>query len=80
MHAPLEPATHRCRVCGAQWWYGYIEVAARNVLGDACFWSLRSPKCGECCDNAPDMNRVMEPLPGYEDRIRLMDVERALLE
>jgi hypothetical protein len=35
-------ATHRCKVCGALW-----------VKWPDATWSLRSPECGACCDNAP---------------------------
>lgn len=42
--------THRCKVCGALW----ID------WGDT--WSLFSPRCGQCCDNAA-MGYQIEALP-----------------
>jgi hypothetical protein len=48
------PPTHRCRVCGALWWLGEMPP-----IGLA--WSLRSPKCGPCCDNVA-MGDQIEPL------------------
>lgn len=35
--------THYCTVCGALW-----ELLELYFEGG---WSLRSPKCGSCCDN-----------------------------
>jgi hypothetical protein len=45
------PPTHRCKVCGALWF--------RWPAGT---WSLRSPTCGPCCDNA-QMGEQIEALP-----------------
>lgn len=38
-------ATHICADCGALWRSNPDE-------GDGGSWSLKSPKCGACCDNA----------------------------
>ncbi len=45
---------HRCKVCGALWWLG-------NIAGVGECWSLRSEKCGPCCDNVA-MGEQIEPL------------------
>jgi hypothetical protein len=50
-----DPATHRCKVCGALWWRGYVHPVGES-------WSLRSPTCGKCCDNEV-MGDQIEPLP-----------------
>lgn len=36
--------THQCKVCGALW------QLYKHTDGE-WYWSLRSPKCGKCCDN-----------------------------
>lgn len=44
--------THKCKVCGALWRYN--EEGAGS-------WTLRSPTCGSCCDNAL-MGDQIEPI------------------
>lgn len=43
-------ATHQCTICGARW---------RQC--DDFTWTLRSEKCGPCCDNA-QMGEQIEAL------------------
>ena len=44
--------THKCKVCGALWRYNEVGVSS---------WTLRSPTCGSCCDNAL-MGDQIEPI------------------
>ena len=53
LQKPTVLPTHRCKVCGALWkeW-------------DDGSWSLRSERCGSCCDNEVMGNQI-EPLPKF---------------
>lgn len=42
--------SHKCTVCGALWRYWPLRDTIRSEQDT---WSLRSPTCGHCCDNAP---------------------------
>lgn len=45
-----KPGLYRCKVCGA-WW---------ELLSGSLDWTLRSQKCGRCCDNVA-MGEQIEP-------------------
>lgn len=45
------PGQYRCKVCGARW----------ELLSGSLDWTLRSERCGPCCDNAP-MDEQIEPV------------------
>lgn len=50
---PTVLPTHRCKDCGALW-----------KQWDDGSWTLRSEKCGKCCDNEV-MGEQIEQLPAY---------------
>lgn len=45
--------SHRCTICGAMW-----RVLTPKDFGGACQWTLVSPFCGACCDNAPMSDQI----------------------
>lgn len=59
-----EPATHVCRICGAQWRLNPAEPDKypKDHPFHHATWTLRSPTCGKCCDNVA-MGDQIEPLP-----------------
>lgn len=64
---PGKVPTHRCKVCGALWRLNpALDPKQTGMPTDYPLhsetWSLVSPACGKCCDNAP-MGDQIEPLP-----------------
>ena len=47
--------THRCKICGALW----IFFSKTDSWPEAS-WSLYSPSCGQCCDNAPMGDQIVD--------------------
>lgn len=48
--------THKCTVCGALWRFW---PARDTIRSEQDTWSLRSPTCGPCCDNAPMRDQIV---------------------
>ena len=73
----MSEATHICAICGALW--RQFPDNSEGVPEGS--WSLRSRKCGRCCDNAP-MGMQIIPLSevdAFADEVEIGRGESAAL-
>ncbi len=68
----MNDATHICGICGALW----IQWPDDSAGCPAGSWSLRSPSCGKCCDNA-EMGLQIIPLAEADELAAELGIERA---